>query len=338
MDDDRAGTGEPVIGPESEPAMRVRRELAEELTDQIALQLVASIRAGRHPAGSRLPSVRRLADLLGVHRETVRGAYLRLGRDGWVRVRQGSGAYVDPTLAPVGFAAGGPVRRLLRRARAEGATALEMAATLERWRESLGRPTVLVVGPDPPTARVWAAELAADLGARGIDVRHAAPDPEATGGSVPSPAGTDGDALPECPFVAAAPPELGSLAAVLPECAELFGLRPGPDPRLRRFFLGLPVGTVVAVVSGSDRVRREVARFGAVLRGGDVAVVEAAPGDDTLARALSVARFVLADVCCREGPIGLSPDRKARCFRHLDPSTARVLADYLGRPPRRSGR
>ena len=44
--------------------------------------------------GSRLPSVRRLAMELGVHFNTVGEAYRELAAEGWLDVRQGSGATV----------------------------------------------------------------------------------------------------------------------------------------------------------------------------------------------------------------------------------------------------
>lgn len=291
----------------------VRSELAQELPDQIALRVREGIRAGRYPPGRRLPSVRRVAAALGVHRETARDAYARLRDGGWVRVRPGSGVYVDPTLDPVGVAGADPVRRLLRGGRGSGASRAELAAALDRWRRALARRSVTVVGPDPPTARVWAAELEVDLAGVGADV-----------GS------TTLEATIAPAILAASPPELGELTDTLPGCSELFALRPGPGPGLRRLLVSLPYGTVVLVLSGSPRIRREVARYAQVVRGREVAVVGAAPGDEELDRALSVARFVLADVTCRPGTIALPAGVETRTFRHLDRGTARVLAAYLG--------
>lgn len=290
----------------------VRSGIDPELRDQIALQVVEGIRAGRYRSGHRLPSVRRVAAALGVHRETARGAYARLSEDGWVHVRPGSGAYVAPILDPDGFGDGDPVRRLLLDARREGASRADVAATLERWRSALDRRSVTVVGPDRATARVWAAELEIDL-------------PAVTTVEATTLASTIGPGI-----LAAAPPELKQLAGTLPGCSELFALRPGPGPGLQRFLLGLPYGAVVLLLSDSLRIRRELIRYAQVVRGRDVALVGAAPGDEGLRRDLSVARFVLADVTCRGREIPLPPETGARCFRHLDRHTARVLGAYLG--------
>lgn len=302
-----ARTGESVLGAE------VRPGIAPELRDQIALRVVEGIRAGRYRSGHRLPSVRRVAVALGVHRETARGAYARLREEGWVRVRPGSGAYVASALDPEGIADGDPVRRLLLDARRDGASRAEVAARLERWRRALDRRTVTVVGPDRATAGVWAAELDADLAAVGARVE-----------------GTTLTATIRPGILAAAPPELGELTGTLPGCSELFALRPGPGPGLRRFLAGLPYGSVVLLLSESRRIRLEVTCYAEVVRGHDVAVVASAPGDEGLERALSVARFVLADVTCRGREIPLPPETEARCFRHLDRRTAQVLAAYLG--------
>src|SRR5262249_58099082 len=64
------------------------------LTSQIAGQLRDALAAGRLATGERLPSTRMLADLLGVSRTVVTGAYAQLFAEGWVEGRHGSGTYV----------------------------------------------------------------------------------------------------------------------------------------------------------------------------------------------------------------------------------------------------
>ena len=72
------------------------RPLCEQLRERIA----AEIRTGRIRPGERLPSTRRVAEDLGVNRQTVVEAYRRLESDGLVRQRVGSGTYVlDATAA-----------------------------------------------------------------------------------------------------------------------------------------------------------------------------------------------------------------------------------------------
>ncbi|WP_019200969.1 FadR/GntR family transcriptional regulator [Tsukamurella sp. 1534] len=68
-----------------------RRSAADEVHDQLLGQLVS----GAAPAGSKLPSERRLAEVLGVSRPVVREAVARLAASGHVDVRQGDGITVN---------------------------------------------------------------------------------------------------------------------------------------------------------------------------------------------------------------------------------------------------
>src|SRR3974390_1415844 len=73
------------------------------LTAQIVGQLREALTDGRLATGERLPSPRALADLLGVSRTVVTGAYAQLFAEGWLEGRHGSGTYV------AGGTQGGPI-------------------------------------------------------------------------------------------------------------------------------------------------------------------------------------------------------------------------------------
>lgn len=62
------------------------------------------------PAGARLPSIRALAKSMQVSAATVVEAYERLGAEGLIRARPGSGFYVASAAAPLSLAAIGPKR------------------------------------------------------------------------------------------------------------------------------------------------------------------------------------------------------------------------------------
>ncbi|MEV8377994.1 PLP-dependent aminotransferase family protein [Kribbella sp. NPDC056861] len=59
-----------------------------------------SIRSGRLPAGTQLPSSRSLAKDLGIARNTVADAYGQLVAEGWLTARQGSGTLVADRVLP----------------------------------------------------------------------------------------------------------------------------------------------------------------------------------------------------------------------------------------------
>ena len=61
---------------------------------QLVRAVVREIRRGRFSPGHRLPSSRRLADALGVHRNTVLGAYCELELEGWIETRPATGTFV----------------------------------------------------------------------------------------------------------------------------------------------------------------------------------------------------------------------------------------------------
>lgn len=75
------------------------------LQDQIRQKLVEGILNGNFPAGSKLPSSRKLAEQLGVARNTVVLAYEQLIEENYLESRQRSGIFVQQTVLDgrVGF-------------------------------------------------------------------------------------------------------------------------------------------------------------------------------------------------------------------------------------------
>jgi GntR family transcriptional regulator/MocR family aminotransferase len=67
---------------------------------ELVQALHESIRSGRLPAGTRLPSSRSLAKDLGIARNTVADAYGQLVAEGWLTARQGSGTLVAERVLP----------------------------------------------------------------------------------------------------------------------------------------------------------------------------------------------------------------------------------------------
>lgn len=67
------------------------------LFQDIADQIVALIREGIFPPGSRLPGERELAERFGVSRVTIREAEIALQAIGKIRIKTGAGVYVSET-------------------------------------------------------------------------------------------------------------------------------------------------------------------------------------------------------------------------------------------------
>ena len=72
------------------------------LVDAVA----SDIRRGRLASGERLPGTRALAQALGVNRKTVAAAFAELEAEGWISLREGSGAFVSGAI-PGGFVPAG---------------------------------------------------------------------------------------------------------------------------------------------------------------------------------------------------------------------------------------
>ena len=65
---------------------------------QISQTLADDVRRGRLRPGDRLPSSRRLAETLGVHRNTVLAAYAELTAEGWICSERARGTFVSEAL------------------------------------------------------------------------------------------------------------------------------------------------------------------------------------------------------------------------------------------------
>jgi DNA-binding transcriptional regulator YhcF (GntR family) len=96
---------------------------------QLLWQLRSFIRTGQAQAGERLPSVRELAERIGVNVNTVRSVYRRLEEDGLAVSRQGAGTFVADD-APVSAELRELVAESLAKARAQGIEARELAVAL----------------------------------------------------------------------------------------------------------------------------------------------------------------------------------------------------------------
>lgn len=63
--------------------------------EQLRLQVIAQINDGRLAAGAKLPTVRALAEQLGLAANTVARGYRELERDGFIETRGRNGSFVS---------------------------------------------------------------------------------------------------------------------------------------------------------------------------------------------------------------------------------------------------
>ncbi|MBO4269508.1 GntR family transcriptional regulator [Microbispora triticiradicis] len=134
----------------------IRRDSRGHLPQQLVEQLAEAIRAGLLPAGTRLPSTRAMALLLGVSRGVVVSAYELLLARGFVEGRPRSGTYVTGEPSPYRRSIPSPpvrpvVADFTPRAAAPGA--FPLAAWRSAWRQASYLP------PDGEAAPLGSAAL-----------------------------------------------------------------------------------------------------------------------------------------------------------------------------------
>jgi DNA-binding transcriptional MocR family regulator len=115
--------------------IELNRDSAQPLYQQLAHDIQRRIRSGALPPGARLPTVRELAQQLGVTRLTIHSAYSELQAGGWVEATVGRGTFVAPqadtprALAQPGrdLSAQSMMSDMLRMAQLPGLSSLSMA-------------------------------------------------------------------------------------------------------------------------------------------------------------------------------------------------------------------
>lgn len=103
----------------------------------ITEQLARRITSGKYAVGSKLPTERALAEEFGVARHVVREALKRIEALGLVRIRQGSGIYVEQ----LNFGAGAELFELLLR-NDDGGINIEYLKDIQEFRSHMVRAIV----------------------------------------------------------------------------------------------------------------------------------------------------------------------------------------------------
>ena len=98
--------------------------------EQVRTQVAGQVASGAVPAGTRLPTVRRLASDLGIAAGTVARAYRELEADGVIRTDGRRGSFVRSTASPDADVTG-LARRLATAARTRGLSRAEAVRLVE---------------------------------------------------------------------------------------------------------------------------------------------------------------------------------------------------------------
>ena len=136
------------------------------LHDQLLAQLEMKILGGAISPGQRLPSVRALARRLGLHANTVSGAYRDLEKAGHVELRRGAGVYVragSPASVEDARGLDEVVRLALSAAFRKGFSGAEIRAAVERWLRAAPAERVVIVDPREETLDILVQEVKSAL-------------------------------------------------------------------------------------------------------------------------------------------------------------------------------
>ncbi len=255
------------------------------LHDQLLAQLEMMILGGGIAPGQRLPSVRVLARRLGLHANTVSGAYQELEKAGHVELRRGAGVFVREGAPLVLEDARGldeMIRLALNAAFRKGHAAPEIRAAVERWLRAAPSDRVVVVDPVPETTELVAHEVRRALGvpASGCTLQQLADDPALLSGAL----------------ALALPYHAGKVSQLVPG-APVKTIHVGATAVEKKLVAGLPVGATVLVVSRSAILLQFAKALVGSLRG-DELLVEArlASARAEWRRVAPVADVVFADV------------------------------------------
>lgn len=291
------------------------------LHDQLLAQLEMKILGGAITPGQRLPSVRALARRLGLHANTVSGAYRDLERAGHVELRRGAGVYVrSGSPASVEDARGldEVVRLALSAAFRRGFSGAEIRAAVERWLRAAPAERVVIVDPREETLAILVQEVKGALGvpASGCTLDALASEPGLASGAL----------VLAFPYHAAKAARLAPGAAI-----ETIHVQPSPENEA--LIRALPEGAVVLIVSLSPIVLKMAENFVGSLRGDEV-LVEArlASRRADWRRVAGVADVVFADVVAAPDVRHAGPKRLRELRLLGERDLARVRAALPGSP------
>jgi DNA-binding transcriptional regulator YhcF (GntR family) len=291
------------------------------LHDQLLAQLEMKILGGAISPGQRLPSVRALARRLGLHANTVSGAYRDLEQAGHVELRRGAGVYVragSPASVEEARGLDEVVRLALSAAFRKGFSGAEIRAAVERWLRAAPAERVVIVDPREETLLILVQEVKSALAvpASGCTLDALAREPGLVSGAL----------VLAFPYHAAKAARIASGAAI-----ETIHAHASPEDEAQ--IRALPAGAVVLVVSLSPIVLKFAEGFVSGLRGDELLVeTRLASRRAEWRRVVAAADLVFADVVAapdvrRAGPKRL---RELRLLGEHD--LARLRAALPGGP------
>ncbi len=284
--------------------------------DQLVAQIEMKILGGELAAGQKLPSVRALARRLKLHANTISAAYGELETAGRLRLKRGSGVYVEECGIDRLEEAQGldeMIRLALHKAFASGHSGPQIRAAVERW--SANPPAnIIVVDPALDLAEMLAAELRTFSNA---SVQAVEPD------SIAREAGLLSGSLVLC-----LPYHIETVRRQAPSAAiEEINIEIPEEAQSQ--ISGLEPGSIVLLVSAAPTVLRFASVLLRSMRGDELVIeVKDLAATPEWQRLVRVADLVVVDVTAAE-TVRLARPKRLLEIRLLKPATIERMREAL---------
>ena len=285
--------------------------------DQLVAQIEMKILSGELAAGQKLPSVRALARRLKLHANTISAAYGELETAGRLRLKRGSGVYVEARGINRLEEAQGldeMIRLALHKAFGAGHDGPQIRAAVERWLAANPPANIIVVDPALDLAEMLAAEIRTFSNAtvRAVEPDKMAKDPGLLSGSL----------------VLCLPYHIETVRRQVPSAAiEEINVEIPSETQLQ--VSELEPGSIVLLVSAAPTVLRFASVLLRSMRGDDL-VIEvkdlAAPRE--WQRLVRVADLVVVDATAAE-TVKLARPKRLLEMRLLKPATIERMREAL---------
>lgn len=291
--------------------------IRDQLIEQIGLQIAAGSLKGEE----RLPSVRALANRLGIHYNTVSSAYSHLADIGLLQIRQGSGVKVVGRLAHKELdLAGSSLDELLYHflavASEHGYSRCDIEESVKRVLNNSPIERVLVVDRNPDFHPLLYSELQPHFS---MSVEAVTP-----------------NELRERIFLASSSLVVTSLYHIFalrdlrldPTRLVVCNVEPG---RLEQeAVLKLPPGSLLLLVSVSPTLLKMATNVMSALRGTEVGIRTISPLDEQeLQYTLKYADLIICDQSSKDVTMRLSGQKAVSVFRLYSPSTIKLVQERI---------
>ncbi|HEY9792863.1 MAG TPA: GntR family transcriptional regulator [Candidatus Obscuribacterales bacterium] len=289
----------------------------DQLVEQIGLQIASGILKEK----DKLPSIRALAQRLGIHHSTVTSAYNHLADVGLLDVRQGSGVRVASTNAARGAVINSrSVDSLLRAFLSQAAeNGFSRGDLRERFKQIIDKKPVkrlLVIDRNKDFHPLLIAELQPHFSLPVQPVTHEELDKKV--------------ALLEDSLVVTSLYHVFPLQDMPIDPTRLVVCNIEPGREQMDAIVALPEGSIVVLVSVSETLLRMARNVAAALRGEEVAIRSVLFNDkEELKYMMQYAKVVIADGPSYEATKKLAGKVPVHGFHLYSPATIEVIKDRL---------